>query len=225
MTDSRSRPTHEEKPAAIDAPMYPSLADDDEPQESRGRIGYGKYERRSSWLLAAVLLLVVGAIGINSLMENAGNGDDLGGLGIGKPAPDFAMQTFSGDTFRLSDARGKVVIVNFWGSWCEPCKREMPALQAAHEQYGESVVFVGVGAKRDPVDKAEAFAAEYGVTYAIGRDTEGGSRAFGGITEAYNVAVYPSTFVIDPEGNISSIAFKELTAGDLDAYIKKAEGD
>src|SRR5699024_6655772 len=113
---------------------------------------------------------------------------------IGDAAPDFTMETFDGDTFQLSDHRGEVVIVNFWGSWCEPCKKEMPAFQQAWEESGDDVTFVGVGSKRDPENKAREFADEFGVTYPIGLDTEGGSRAAGKITKDYDIVAYPTTY-------------------------------
>ena len=132
------------------------------------------------------------------------------------------MTTFEGDAFQLSDHRGKVVIVNFWGSWCDPCREEMPAFQEASQSSGDDVIFVGVGSKRDPEDKAIVFAEEFGVTYPIGRDTEGGTRAAGQITKDYNVSFYPTTFIVDPEGNISSVVVGEMNTDDLETYIAKA---
>lgn len=141
---------------------------------------------------------------------------------IGDPAPDFEMTTFDGEAFRLSEHRGEVVIVNFWGSWCPPCRDEMPAFQHAWESSEDDVIFVGVGSKRDPEDKAIAFADEFGVTYPIGRDTEGGTASDGEITQAYNIIVYPTTYVIDPEGNISAIVMFGMDEDDIAGYIDQA---
>jgi peroxiredoxin len=224
MTDDRTRP--DTPPQDPDAVVEPGpLADDEEPQEERGRIGYGRNERLSSWLLGLALVAVIAGIGIYTALDDDGGGNGNGGNEIaqaGGPAPDFTMTTFDGETFTLSEHRGQVVVVNFWGSWCEPCKREMPAFQSAWEGSGDDVMFVGVGSKRDPEDKAMAFAEEFGVTYPIGRDTEGGTRAAGQITKDYNVSFYPMTFIIDPEGNISSLVVGEMDVEDLDAYIEKA---
>ncbi|HWV22883.1 MAG TPA: TlpA disulfide reductase family protein [Thermomicrobiales bacterium] len=156
---------------------------------------------------------------------NSETGEKRGGTGfarIGDPAPDFEMETFDGDTFRLSEHRGEVVIVNFWGSWCDPCRDEMPAFQSAWETADPDVTFVGVGSKRDPEDKAMAFADEFGVTYPIGRDTEGGTAANGQITKDYNIMVFPTTYIVGPDGNISAIVMYAMDMDDLAGYIDQA---
>ncbi|HWV36522.1 MAG TPA: TlpA disulfide reductase family protein, partial [Thermomicrobiales bacterium] len=172
------------------------------------------------------LVAVVAVIGLFAVIQRSGGGDDASGnvglARIGDPAPDFAMETFEGDTFRLSDHRGEVVIVNFWGSWCDPCRDEMPAFQSAWENADPDVTFVGVGSKRDPEDKAMAFADEFGVTYPIGRDTEGGTVAAGQITKDYSIVAYPTTYVIDPEGNISAIIMNAMDIHDLAGFIDEA---
>ena len=204
------------------------LADDDEDQEERGRIGYGPNERTSSWLLGLILMLVIAAIGISSLIGGDGEGDAGTGAEPTRnagPAPDFAMTTFEGDTFQLSDHLGEVVIVNFWGSWCDPCREEMPAFQEASRTSGDDVTFVGVGSKRDREDKAREFADEFGVTYPIGLDSEGGSVAAGQITKDYNVSFYPTTFIIGPDGDISSVVVGQMDTDDLAGYIAKARED
>lgn len=229
MTDDAQRgadePREDEESVRV-TPADATLADTDESQDERGRIGYGKYERRSSWILGGVLVLIVAAIGIFQALgedeTDTGGPSSLDIATIGEPAPDFSMQTFSGETFTLSEHRGQVVVMNFWGSWCEPCKREMPAFQNYWENAPDDVMFVGVGSKRDPLDKATAFAEEYGVTYPIGRDTEGGTVAAGQISKDYNISFYPMTYIIDPDGNISALVIGEMDEEDLQGYIDQA---
>lgn len=224
----RPRPQDDAASAGRQEPLA-SLADTDESQEERGRIGYGRYERRSSWILGAVLVLIVAAIGVYQMIgsedDNSGSGAvAVGGPRIGQPAPDFTLMTHDGEPFTLSEHRGEVVVVNFWGSWCEPCRKEMPALQSAWEaRQDENVVFVGVGSKRDSEENAVEFAEEYGVTYPIGRDTEGGTVAAGQISKDYQINWYPMTFFIDGNGNISAIIITELDADDIDHYIEEAQ--
>lgn len=139
-----------------------------------------------------------------------------------RPADDFTMTLFDGSTFTLSEQKGKVVVINFWASWCGPCKDEMPAIESIAEVSPDDVVFVGVGAKSDKDDEARAFAETYGVTYAIGRDTEGGNDLKGAIEQAYGIPGYPSTIIIDANGNISTIRIGPVTSDELQAYITMA---
>lgn len=113
----------------------------------------------------------------------------------GDAAPDFALTLFDGESLRLSDLRGKVVVLNFWGSWCPPCRAEMPAFQRIWEEYRDKdVVFLGV-AVGDRETTARVFAKQTGVTYPLGLDKTGN------ITVDYQVLSFPTTFVIDREGN------------------------
>lgn len=208
-----------------------SLADTDESQEDRGRIGYGRNERTSSWILGLALILLVVAIGAFQWF-GSGDEDDANPSGqqldtplVGASAPDFTLQTFAGDEVTLSEQRGKVVILNFWGSWCEPCIREMPAFQAYWESAPEDVLLIGVGAKQDSMEKSREFAERFDITYPIGRD-DGGSRVTTGvIAQNYSIMAYPMTFVISPDGIISSLVLGEMDEEDLDAYVEKARDD
>ena len=115
------------------------------------------------------------------------------------------------------------MVVNFWASWCEPCREEMPALQQAADAAGDDVVFVGVGAKTDREADARAFAEEFAITYPIGRDTEGGDRVNGAIQTAYGVFAFPSTYVIDPEGRIDAVLITPFAeATEILSYIDAA---
>jgi cytochrome c biogenesis protein CcmG/thiol:disulfide interchange protein DsbE len=116
---------------------------------------------------------------------------------IGKPAPPFTLPLFDGKTIRLEELRGKVVFLNFWASWCPPCRAEARTLEAAWQsQKDRGVVFVGV-AIQDSESDAKAFLQEFAVTYPNGRDQSGK------IAIDYGVWGIPETFFIDPEGRIT----------------------
>jgi thiol:disulfide interchange protein len=118
--------THDPEPHAhLEAP---ALADDpDDAETDHGRVGYGRIGRYSPLVLGLVLALVVA--GIWWTQRDAG--PDAASLGqmAGEPAPDVTLTLLDGTPLRLSDLRGNVVVVNFWASWCEPCRAEMPELQ------------------------------------------------------------------------------------------------
>jgi cytochrome c biogenesis protein CcmG/thiol:disulfide interchange protein DsbE len=115
----------------------------------------------------------------------------------GKPAPDFTLTLFDGSTARLSDFRGKVVFLNFWASWCPPCRAEARLLeQAWRQQRDQGVVFLGVDIQ-DTEEAARDFLKEFGITYMNGRDPRNR------IAIDYGVYGIPETYFIDREGRIT----------------------
>ena len=123
-----------------------------------------------------------------------------GQVSIGEVAPDIELVTFDGETYRLSENQGKVIVVNFWASWCESCKPEARDLESAYQYYLErgDVLFLGV----DYVDtepEALAYLEEFGITYPNGPDLRTK------ISQAYRVRGVPETFVIDQQGIITHV--------------------
>jgi len=116
---------------------------------------------------------------------------------IAKPAPLFTLPRFDGGELRLEDLRGKVVFLNFWASWCPPCRAEARTLEAAWQKYkNEGVVFVGANIQ-DRESDARAFLEEFGITYPNVIDR--GNR----VAIDYGVWGLPETFFIDREGRIT----------------------
>jgi cytochrome c biogenesis protein CcmG/thiol:disulfide interchange protein DsbE len=114
------------------------------------------------------------------------------------PAPDFSLTTFDGQEFRLSEQRGKVVVINFWASWCGPCRAEAPAFESLWQQYkDQDVVFLGITYADNPADSLR-FMEEYGMTYLNAED--GRSEVSKNL---FHIQGVPETFVIDRDGNIS----------------------
>lgn len=119
----------------------------------------------------------------------------------GFPAPDFTLDTLSGERAKLSAYRGKVVIVNLWASWCGPCRAEMPAIQkvyAANRERGLEVLAVN-GTFQDSAPEAQAFAQELGLTFPILLDRDGA------VSKRYLLRALPSTFFVDRKGIIRSV--------------------
>lgn len=116
---------------------------------------------------------------------------------IGRQAPDFTLTRFDGGTLSLKDLRGKSVLVNFWASWCPPCRVEAPDLEAAWQSFKDKeVVFVGVDIQ-DKEPDARAFLKEFGITYPNGWDESGK------VAVNYGVWGIPETFFLDKEGRIT----------------------
>ncbi len=112
------------------------------------------------------------------------------------PAPDFTLQTLDGDSVSLSDYRGKLVMLNFWASWCPPCNSEMPDLQRYYEQHkDEDFIILGVNYQDSP-DKVQAFVEKYGVTFPILLDSDGR------VANLFGVQGLPTSFFVDKAGNV-----------------------
>lgn len=134
---------------------------------------------------------------------------------VGEAAPAFTRPGLDGGTVALSDFAGKPVMVNFWASWCHPCRKEFPLFEAAREEYARrGLEIVGVSYKDIPAD-ARAFVADQGATWTFARDPDGA------LADTYGVRAVPQTFFIDADGRIVSRLFGITSAKDLDAEIRK----
>ncbi len=204
------------------APPTSPLAD--APGESHGRIGYGRWERMTPIGLALLLIGTLLAIGIS---QRGGDSDaPKPSQLVGQPAPDATVPLLNGGTIHLADLRGSVVVLNFWASWCGPCRSEAPTLQAMHEAVrrdGRAVTIVGVGLKNDGDEPAREFVRDFGLSYSIGRDIGGPDPVRGPIERAYALAVTPSTVIIGSDGRIAAVYLGEITAEQLAAGVAAAE--
>lgn len=141
-------------------------------------------------------------------------GEDPQVMEKGKAAPDFTLQTVDGKPLTLSDLRGQAVVLNFWATWCSPCRREMPALQAAYEAYREKgVVVVGVnfGESRATV---RGFLSRYGITFPVVLDQDQQITS-----KMYEVKSFPTTVFIDARGTVRAVHIGELNRQLLDQYL------
>lgn len=114
------------------------------------------------------------------------------------PAPDFTLETIDGDTFQLTEHRGNVVVINFWATWCPPCRREIPGFIELQQEHGSrGLQFVGVALQRGAgAEAVRAFAREFQINYPVGVDDGTIAKKYGGVQRL------PTTFVIGPQGNI-----------------------
>ena len=132
-------------------------------------------------------------------------------------APDFAVLDKDGNTVKLSDFRGKPVVINFWATWCPPCKQELPDFNKAAETYKDDVVFLMVNltdGQRDTVNVVKAFVADNGYTFPVYFDTSYSA------ANAYSISSIPATYFINAKGEVVSYKVGMMTADELDTGIK-----
>jgi peroxiredoxin len=135
----------------------------------------------------------------------------------GKMAPDFALQSVDGNTVHLSDFRGKAVLLNFWATWCSPCKIEMPWFVELQQQYGpQGLQVVGVAMDDASTQDIAKFAKDMGVNYPILIGKESVGDAYGG------VQFLPTTYFIGRDGKVVGHEFGLKSRSEFEDNIKKA---
>lgn len=169
------------------------------------------------WNLLLLLLLLVGAVWIwvNRIPSDAAT--VTAGLppapAVGHPAPDFRLTTLAGEPFTLSDLRGTPVVLNFWATWCPPCRAELPELQGASERLAGQVAIIGVNQAEAPADVG-AFVAALGLSFPMPLDVRGE------ISRLYAVRSLPTTFFIDRQGVIRHVQIGPVTEATLAQLLK-----
>ena len=135
---------------------------------------------------------------------------------VGQPAPEFTLESFTGQKVSLSDFRGKTLLVNFWASWCHPCREEAPALEKAYMSLShKQVEFIGINVLDDR-KSAEEYIKSFGGTFVNIYDPENS------IHLDYGVAGVPETFFVNPEGIITGKHRGPLTEKMIMHYIEDA---
>ncbi|BAJ63874.1 TlpA family protein disulfide reductase [Anaerolinea thermophila] len=134
----------------------------------------------------------------------------------GKPMADFELVDLNGKVHRLSDFRGKPVVLNFWATWCPPCNEEMPVFEAYHKQLGDEVVFIGINYMED-VATVQNFVEANQITFQVLLDPAGKA------SDKYYVQAYPTTFFIDKDGVLRAQRIGVLTPRMLENYLRAVE--
>ncbi len=172
--------------------------------------GTGTAERRklkAGWIVTfGLVAALLGFLGWG--LYKSSTGPRASGM-----APDFTIQSFTGQNVTLSQLKGQVVIVNFWASWCPPCREEAAYLEQTWRKYqGKGVMFVGVDWVDTPTN-AQAYIKEFSITYPNGPDI--GTKA----AQAYRIQGVPETFFVDRRGNLRGVHIGPLQAPELDQKI------
>lgn len=166
-----------------------------------------------AWMAAAAIILIVGVLLLYSVAAKPSEPPM-----VGSPAPEFELTALDGSTMSLGAHRGEAVVVNFFASWCAPCREEAAALEDTWREYqDQGVQFYGI-AYKDADSKAQAFLDEFGVTYPSTVDTSNRT------AREYGVTGVPETFVIDREGLLVRHFLGPITQAQLSQEIDRALG-
>lgn len=165
-----------------------------------------------------IIIVIIGLFGwatydfiIGSASENAPEtevaNEATGDVGLkkGQMAPDFELETIDGEKVKLSDFKGEKILLNFWATWCPPCRAEMPDMQQFHEEYDDAVILaVNLAETELSEQNVEDFLDEFGVTFSVLSDTD--SR----VATIYNATALPTSYLINTKGEIHNVAMGAL---------------
>ena len=167
-------------------------------------------------LIVVAIVGLLGALLAFGLFTDKNDRSEIGSPLIGKAMPAFTMPLFEryrndyGETFAFTEQEGQPMVVNFWASWCAPCLAEAPELQAASEQFGDEVLFVGVNTQDGNEENTQAFLDRFNLTFPNGRDEQ--SR----VSVDYGIFGLPETFFINADGTLNYKHAGPLTPEILD---------
>jgi thiol-disulfide isomerase/thioredoxin len=132
---------------------------------------------------------------------------------VGYSVPDFKLSSLDGMATSLIDFRGRPLILNFWASWCGPCREEMPLLQQVYEGLGDRIFVVGIN-YAEPSSHVLSFTHTIGVTFPILLDSKGE------VAKRYQIAGFPTTFFLNSEGKLVAYHVGALTPDMLSTYLR-----
>ncbi|RFU70407.1 TlpA family protein disulfide reductase [Peribacillus saganii] len=161
-------------------------------------------------IIASVVLMLLISVAIVQAMEKK-KVDNLPGLKIGAKAPDIQLSDLDGNTVKLSDLKGKKVMLNFWATWCPPCKEEMPAMQDFYNEMDDNEAILSVNI--DPENDVKDFAGKMGITFPIVLD-HGGK-----VYDSYQVISIPTTYFIDSDGIIREKFIGAMTKDEMESKM------
>lgn len=178
------------------------------------------WDRKATWHGLLALLFILGLIWITLSREPpdvvAARSQRPPSPQVDAPAPDFSLKTLTGETIRLSNLQGQAVLVNFWATWCLPCRVEMPLLQAMADRHATAgLVVLGLSRDQGPVEGVRAFLAERQITYPVAIVPGSTERQFGGL------AGYPTSFLLDRTGRIRHQALGPLAMVSFEPAVRR----
>jgi peroxiredoxin len=175
--------------------------------------------KRNAIVFVALLIAILAMLATGKYLDRSRRHGPLKLVGDvrGVPAPDFELVSLDGKKVKLSDYRGKAVLLNFWATWCSPCKVEMPWFVDLQKRYGsDGLVILGIAMDDTTTPKIAQFASEMGVNYPVLLGTDKVSEDYG------NVEFLPTSFYIDREGKIIGKGAGLLGRKEIEENVQKA---
>jgi cytochrome c biogenesis protein CcmG/thiol:disulfide interchange protein DsbE len=175
---------------------------------------------RTRWNILIIVLLIAGLAWIWVNRLPAGDVSATSALppapAVGHPAPDFTLTTAAGETFKLSELRGIPVVLNFWATWCPPCRDEMPSMERLHKLLGGRDLEIVAVDLQEPKDTVQKFVKDNSLTFTVLLDARG---AVGGAWGAQSI---PTTYLIDRKGRIlaRSVGGRQWDSADMVALFE-----
>ena len=163
------------------------------------------------------VILVVLLVAIVYSVYSAATKDKRSVLQVGDEAPNFTLTDLQGAQHTLSDYKGKGVVINFWGTWCKPCKKEMPALDRQYKQFKDNGVTVLSINVAESTYAVENFVDRYNLTFPAAIDSKKS------VMRAYNIDPLPTTILVDAQGKVTNMITGEMTEKDIAGYMKSIE--
>ncbi len=167
-------------------------------------------------LIALLLVVLVGAVAVRGVRD-AGDGPrrfDVVAVAPA-PAPDFSLPGLDGRSVRLAELRGRVVVLNFWATWCEPCREELPGMQALADHLADRGLVVLAVNYEERADAVRSYAGEAALTVPVLLDHDGA------VARRYGVTGLPASFFVDRRGALvgSLLGFRDWRTGTARAYV------
>ena len=172
---------------------------------------------RFNWILLSLAISLLGLAWIGQSREAvvvADYSNLVAAPQAGYLAPDFSLTTLQAEEITLSDYRGRPVILNFWATWCPPCRAEIPFFQQSQLKYNGRAIILGID-QAEPLSLVAPFVADLGMTYPILLDLESA------VSDSYGVVALPTTFFIDSNGVVQKVHPGIISQGVLEDEIEQ----
>jgi peroxiredoxin len=167
-----------------------------------------------TWMQVIVFSIIL-VIGIVTVIFNLQASDDNDMPEVGDKPPAFSLYGLDDQKHELAEWSGKLIVLNFWGTFCPPCRNEMPALQEQFDKWNEQgVTVVGVSVDKNKVT-VDNFISQYGISFPILLDMDEQVRS------SYSIMYYPTTFFILPNGEVGHVQVGEMTSSFIESKIKQ----